>query len=213
MKFVINLNLLRIFGFSIALISSQCASMSSKAFIPVIDGTLDLSCKTTNENLHELLNIPEKETVKKLILSAGSITKLDKGTFDGFTSLEVLDLSKNLLTSLDESVFEGLTVRYLDLSNNKLEKISEGTFKPLKHCLEILNLSNNLLMGWSQGDWENGSELWERYNEGLDDQNYLMLNVFDDTFNLKSLRISGNYLGRNFARDLQKKLSGTQIIL
>ena len=212
MKFVINLNLLRIFGFSIVLISSQCASMSRKESVPVIvDGTLDLSCKATNENLHELLNIPEKETVKKLILSAGSITKLDKGTFDGFTSLEVLDLSKNLLTSLDENVFEGLTVRYLNLSNNKLKKISEGTFKPLKHWLEMLDLSNNLLYGRRIADLYSDDEENEYWWSYSCTDYCLTPGIFDD-LKLKSINLSGNQFCTGFWGGLQERFPHMHII-
>ena len=79
-------------------------------------------------------------------LSNNLIARLNsKDTFKGPLSLQNLDLSKNILTSLQLKTFSGLRALIeLHLTSNKLSNIENGAFGGLNR-LRVLHLENNLL--------------------------------------------------------------------
>ena len=67
---------------------------------------------------------------------------------DQFHDLEIdlLDLSKNEITTLESKVFRGIVkLEQLDLASNLLETIDSDAFKPLEFSLVQLNLGRNKL--------------------------------------------------------------------
>lgn len=59
-------------------------------------------------------------------------------------SLKFLDLSRNRLAKITNNAFKNLSnLTFLDLSYNKLSRLEELTVAPLKN-LNILNISGNL---------------------------------------------------------------------
>ena len=66
--------------------------------------------------------------------------------FEGLASLEELDLSGNLLQTIEASMFSGLGsgLVLLELSNNKVESLGEAAFTSLQR-IRTLRLNNNLI--------------------------------------------------------------------
>jgi Leucine-rich repeat (LRR) protein len=105
---------------------------------------LDLS----NNNLTHLgrLQFIEQERLMLLNLSNNFLVSLrSKDTFKGLLSLQNLDLSKNILTSLRTNTFHGLhSLIELHLTSNKISSIENGAFDGLNR-LRVLHLEQNLL--------------------------------------------------------------------
>nr|XP_024217214.1 chaoptin-like [Halyomorpha halys] len=128
-------------------------------------------------------------SLRNLYLSNCSIFHIVEFSFENLTSLEYLDLSHNKLTKRDAlpgSVFYGLTnltslrldscdissfferemfmflpkLEYLTLKDNKLAKLVSLQFTPLPN-LEILDVSNNGLLPWTERLFSNNYKLRE----------------------------------------------------
>lgn len=87
-----------------------------------------------------------QEKLQQLNLSNNFIASLHhKDTFKGPLSLQTLDLSKNIITSIRNGTFDGLrSLIELRLTSNKISSIEEGSFDGLNR-LRVLHLDNNLL--------------------------------------------------------------------
>nr|XP_020477805.1 vasorin [Monopterus albus] len=84
-------------------------------------------------------------STKSLYLFANGIEGLTAEDFDGLENMEMLDLSQNKLTKLQDRVFEPLTsLKNLDLSSNQITHISEECFQGLV-LLERLYLYSNII--------------------------------------------------------------------
>lgn len=85
------------------------------------------------------------ERVTQLILSKNVVRELPTGSFQYFQQLELLDLSSNLLTTLNSDAFAGLenTLLSLRLSQNRISSISSPPITLMK--LKRLDLSENEL--------------------------------------------------------------------
>ncbi|KAG5872135.1 hypothetical protein JTB14_013606 [Gonioctena quinquepunctata] len=108
------------------------------------------------------------ERITKLIISKNIVRELPSASFQSFQQLEILDLSRNLLNSLNAEAFSGLgntlvdldvsqnritnfagvplallKLKKLDLSDNHLTEISENALSLLP-SLQYLNLSRNI---------------------------------------------------------------------
>ena len=87
--------------------------------------------------------VPIEMILKELKLSGNQISNLLD--FPEFQSLEFLDLSKNKLTSLTSITFKSLTkLNYLHLASNRLKQLDVNVFSNLEN-LQVLILSNNEL--------------------------------------------------------------------
>ncbi|XP_036405627.1 toll-like receptor 5 [Megalops cyprinoides] len=118
---------------------------------------LDLSGNSFNEKSMRLFfNETQGTKIHHLILSSNPMGRSigynnlkdpDMQTFEGLrsSSVEILDLSRNFIFSLDSSVFSPLKeVKEIILSYNKINQIKRNAFLGLEH-LQKLNLSNNLI--------------------------------------------------------------------
>lgn len=93
------------------------------------------------ENAGEWISLAFK-SIKVLKLDSNMI---DSVSINSLAELYSLDLSKNLLKSIDADTFKGLfKLKDIDLSNNLIENLNEDTFKGL--TLDGLNLSGNQIV-------------------------------------------------------------------
>lgn len=98
----------------------------------------ELSLASVNvKNISQL----EMPFLKKLDLSGNKISKLSVGDFQRSTMLEILDLSDNAITNLDDvKVWKSLeNLKELDVSRNPIQEILSGQLDDLS-SLQVLNL-------------------------------------------------------------------------
>ena len=80
----------------------------------------------------------------------GKYMNIESGSFNGLSSLEILNLSNNKIEIIKPGTFNGLSsLEILNLSDNKIEKIEFGLFKDLKK-LTSLDLRNNQFSSYSK---------------------------------------------------------------
>ena len=81
-----------------------------------------------------------------LDLSGNKITQIDHNELEGLRDLENLHLNDNLIFKIHDSSFrESHSLKFLDLSKNKLNAWSLNITKPVEDSLEVLDLSSNRL--------------------------------------------------------------------
>jgi len=82
--------------------------------------------------------------LKVLNLSGNKLEAIPYSTFALAPSLQLLDLSANLITEIEPMAFRGLEInlKQLDLSFNRLSTLDAFSFTDLAN-LEVLNLNNN----------------------------------------------------------------------
>lgn len=97
---------------------------------------------------------PSSKTLKTIVLANNKIQILNDDVFGGvsflklkkieFKSLEILDVSKNVISYVHEDAFSSLKkLQRLDLSSNKIDKLNKKHFENLEN-LEFLDISDNL---------------------------------------------------------------------
>ncbi|XP_043966149.1 leucine-rich repeat-containing protein 3-like [Gambusia affinis] len=94
----------------------------------------------TSRNLENVpANLPRDTVV--LLLSSNRIRHIPKEAFADLQRLRELDLSHNLLESMDGDSFLGVldSLRTLDLSNNQLSGLPRGTFVKLHARIRLSN--------------------------------------------------------------------------
>ncbi|XP_065648432.1 adhesion G protein-coupled receptor A3 isoform X3 [Hydra vulgaris] len=98
-------------------------------------------------------SFPHPNKIKKLILRNCGIEVLGARTFHGFLALKILDLSKNRITQISESVFQGLEKSELlniDLKYNYILSISQRAFE--KVSSDVLDLSGQRNYGGKRAE-------------------------------------------------------------
>lgn len=115
----------------------------------------------------------------------------------GQTDLQVINLGRNRLAKVTVLAFANLTtLRDLDLSYNKFDKLETATFQPLSESLRTLNLSGNSV---PMSELKHIIQMVPKLRHlsladmGLDD---LPLGLFTYHEHLKFLNLSGNYFSR-----------------
>lgn len=84
-------------------------------------------------------------SIKYLYLAENQIYSIDKDAFTYLTYLQTLDLSKNVILELSDSIFQLPSLRKLYLNGNPLLHLSLNGMeitKPIKAPLELLDLSD-----------------------------------------------------------------------
>ncbi|XP_071943878.1 uncharacterized protein [Antedon mediterranea] len=126
----------------------------------VLTGFKNLTKLVINDNLLQMLKkemFAELASLKYLSLSGNSIAEMTIPL--PLPNLEILDLSKNVLQSLQKYNFEHLqTITKINLADNKISKIENGTFSNLS-TLGYLFLENNKLATFSLFDFGNDNKL------------------------------------------------------
>lgn len=114
---------------------------------------LDFSCRFDENGIEEITRFPTLN-IRSLSFRHNKISKIQPRAFYNLTSLEMLDLSNNRLTSivLQKEVFEGpyssnqyeplKNLRWLSLANNDIHALNYDVFEHLNH-LEVLFLDHN----------------------------------------------------------------------
>uniref|UniRef100_A0A0N5ADB9 LRRNT domain-containing protein n=1 Tax=Syphacia muris TaxID=451379 RepID=A0A0N5ADB9_9BILA len=90
----------------------------------------------------------EAAVLEKLDLSSNLITEFAPDALDGLNDVKILNISRNQLESVNLAYLIGAsasTLETLDLSHNKISKISNNPSSPHFSSLLNLNLSSNLL--------------------------------------------------------------------
>ena len=112
-------------------------------------------CYTTNHTSHvtcanqSLSSIPNDlpDNVTWLDLSGNVISSLDSDVFHVFTKVQKLDLSFNRLSTINATYFNTKSfnsLQNLDLSHNHISNIADQAFKNMPN-LQVLNISHNSL--------------------------------------------------------------------
>lgn len=137
-----------------------------------------------------------------LELSGNLIESVDELAFHNSTQLQIIDLSNNKLESLSERAMEGvLRLEYLNLGNNKLASLSETIFDPSRiRSVEKINLSGNRFT-------EIPTRTLQKQSSSLYSLNMAknkLVEVFsqDIVGNVKNLDLSENSLSDNAVRGI-----------
>ncbi|XP_071957217.1 uncharacterized protein [Antedon mediterranea] len=106
-------------------------------------------------------------SLKMINLGKNAITSLDNSPFKNLKNLQDLILHKNKITHLRNDSLQGLeNLLYLDMSNNSIVHIDEGTFVATKN-LNDLNLANNEFPKFPSIGFDSLIELKVAFNDKL----------------------------------------------
>lgn len=120
------------------------------SFSNVSDGQISLQnvwyLRWSDSNISNInAAIKNPGSLVTLDLSANRIANLKNYMFKNFTSLQVLNLSNNVIDDLPRNVFESQNLRILRLSHNLLHAIPFQVFAPMQD-LAVLDLSHNYIV-------------------------------------------------------------------
>lgn len=102
--------------------------------------------RNVNDSREIYEEIFEKDFSQVVDCSNRSLRNIPKFKLLGYShqpTVDCLDMSRNDLDLISESLFYGLILRCIDFSHNSVTKISRNTFKGLFNSLSILKLNNN----------------------------------------------------------------------
>jgi Leucine-rich repeat (LRR) protein len=80
--------------------------------------------------------------IQKIQLDGNPLKYIGAETFSGLSVLDYLDLSNTQLHGFSLNAFDGITIRYLDLSKNRLMTISEKSLQQFEK-VDLVDLSDN----------------------------------------------------------------------
>ncbi|XP_063224159.1 chaoptin-like isoform X2 [Bacillus rossius redtenbacheri] len=83
--------------------------------------------------------------VENITLRSNQIKDIEINVFKNLKNLMIMDLSKNEIKFLHSDLFIKTQLEYLNVSHNKLVRVSPAFFMSLK-LLKVIDLSNNLLI-------------------------------------------------------------------
>lgn len=118
-------------------------------FIPAGLGKVTPNLETFSVESSKLKTVVQENFIglrnlKNLTIKDNKLTKID-ASFNSLLKLEILDLSQNLIVTLDENVVNQLShLRILNLSHNKLSNLTSALI-PQKNSIEQLMCSHNNL--------------------------------------------------------------------
>ena len=109
-------------------------------------------------NSNQIINF-EVGKLQKLSYNASHIESIENGCFEIFNRLEVLDLSNNQLTKINECDFSHLiNLKHLNISNNAIKTIHSDSFLNLEK-LESLSLGFNFIEKIESNLFKNSTSL------------------------------------------------------
>ncbi|XP_014280647.1 podocan isoform X4 [Halyomorpha halys] len=95
-----------------------------------------------SENKIEKLTIGNSPSLRQLTLSNNLIKTIQPKLYNVIPNLEILNLSSNFLTKLEDHSFNLTNLLQLDLNNNEISSLSQKCFSGLSR-LQVLNISLN----------------------------------------------------------------------
>lgn len=100
----------------------------------------------TIESINENFIYESKRTITSINISSASLVNISQDSLNGSNSLEILDLSDNLIQQLQAGTFDNLTsLKLLNLKNNKLKSIPVDLFNHQTDFIEMeINLMDNV---------------------------------------------------------------------
>ncbi|KAM4873582.1 leucine-rich repeat-containing protein 38 [Thomomys bottae] len=129
--------------------------------------------------------------VRKLLVAGNRIQRIPEDFFIFYGDLVYLDLRNNSLRALEDGTFRGSAkLAFLDLSYNNLTQLRAGAFRSAGRLVK-LSLANNRLAGVHEAAFESLESLQVLE---LNDNNLRSLNVaaLDALPGLRALRLDGN---------------------
>ncbi|XP_071507560.1 uncharacterized protein [Diadema antillarum] len=142
----------------------------------------------------QLSEVPmECNAASHLSLRHNQIERIEPGTFEGFSNLEVLILSYNRIRQLEGNAFSGAPkLKRIDLQSNNLEIFDHLTLNGSSDLQDIY-LSNNNIYGIKTGSFQlvANLKLIAVYNNSLSS---LSTGVFDNLRHLEVLDLGSNKL-------------------
>ncbi|XP_078259772.1 leucine-rich repeat-containing protein 3 [Rhinoraja longicauda] len=96
--------------------------------------------RCTGKNLKEIPKDLPADTVS-LHLNSNRITKIPNNAFKDLNLLKELDLSKNIIESIDTGAFKGIPdgLKMLDLSSNQIQSVPKEVFGKIKAKVRLSN--------------------------------------------------------------------------
>ncbi|XP_021489882.1 leucine-rich repeats and immunoglobulin-like domains protein 2 isoform X2 [Meriones unguiculatus] len=111
---------------------------------------ISLESETLQEvkmNYNELTEIPyfgePTPNITLLSLVHNLIPEINAEAFQLYTALESLDLSSNIISEIKTSSFPRMSLKYLNLSNNRITTLEAGCFDNLSGSLLVVKLNRN----------------------------------------------------------------------
>ncbi|XP_026688431.1 chaoptin-like, partial [Diaphorina citri] len=137
--------------------------------------------------------IPNRKHIEKLDLSNNLISTINLNLNNTYYIKDLI-LSYNQISKLNANTFRNLNVFRLYLKFNKISEIHDFAFNGLNSTLEFLDLENNRLTNINQC-FRNLKKLKYLYlhNNNIE---FIQNNTFEHLVNLKSISLSGNKLTR-----------------
>ena len=132
-------------------------------------------------------------SIEKLILQNGQIKCLEENPFDTLYKIKELDLSNNLVESINDRIFEPLgNLTRMVLRINRISELKDNIFKNLNNLRE-LDLSKNQIKSISENAFAGLNNL-ERLNLSINSLKQCNKNIFKHLIKLEELDISYNLL-------------------
>ena len=147
--------------------------------------------------LHVFSNRSNLWKLQYIDLKHNLLTSLQDGVFDCLQSLNYLDLSANRISDIGLHVFSNrsdlLNLSSIDLTDNLLPSLQDGIFDGLKSIYN-LNLGGNRISGIGLNVFSNHSNLWNLSSINLQGNLLTSLQggLFDGLESLGHLYLSGN---------------------
>ncbi|EDV19375.1 uncharacterized protein TRIADDRAFT_62194 [Trichoplax adhaerens] len=92
------------------------------------------------------INMTKLDKLTKLIIRNNKILKLENESFEGLTALQLLDLSKNMISHLSSKVFSlAQNLFKISFQSNKISKVIDTKCPGDYTRIEGINLNNNRL--------------------------------------------------------------------
>ncbi len=128
---------------------------------------------------------------REIDLSRNSITKLDRDVFTSELIATRLDLSENLIETIERNLFRNCYLTVLNLSYNKIDSIEDESFEELSNLIN-LDLSYNKLKQFHFIHLKYLKKL-KYLNLNNNELDSLEFNFFScETIDLEELHLSGN---------------------
>ncbi|CAG9856861.1 unnamed protein product [Phyllotreta striolata] len=130
---------------------------SLKDFLPSDDFD---RIEIVNQNVPVLFEnaICDIGNLEELIIESCNVRSVLPGAFRNLARLKRISLKVNVLSAIENGVFNHLLMHTLDLSYNRIEKIASGAFDDMPHIYHI-NLAHNKISEWDVNWFKRTPEL------------------------------------------------------